>query len=168
VLGIDPGLDRTGYAIVEWPARSVLDAGLIRSSPALPLGRRLAELEQGIEEVLAEHELQLVAVEDLYAHYAHPRTAILMGHARGVMLLAAARHRIEVISLSATQIKKTLTGSGHAGKPQVQRAIAASLRLSRIPEPADVADAMAAALCAGLVASDARLGRSSRAGARLA
>ncbi|MFQ5429305.1 MAG: crossover junction endodeoxyribonuclease RuvC [Phycisphaerae bacterium] len=148
ILGVDPGLDRTGYAVIEMPGRKVLDAGLIRSTETGPLAERLADIDAGLAEVLREHAVDLVAVEDLYAHYKHPRTAILMGHARGVILLAAARRKIDVMSLPATRIKKALTGNGHASKVQMQRAILATLRLSTLPEPADVADALAVALCA--------------------
>jgi crossover junction endodeoxyribonuclease RuvC len=145
VLGIDPGLERTGYAVIEALGGKVRDAGLVRTTVSRPLAARLTELAEGMEEVLSEHPVKLLAVEDLFAHYKHPRTAILMGHARGVVLLAAARRGIEVISVPATRIKKALTGNGHASKVQVQRAIMATLGLNRIPEPSDVADALAIA-----------------------
>ncbi len=150
VLGIDPGLDRTGYAVIESTAPRVLDAGLVRSSTKLPLAARLREIETGLDEVLSEHRVDLVAVEELYAHYKHPRTAILMGHARGVVLLVAARRGVEVVSLPATHVKRTLTGNGHAGKAQMQRAILSTLRLNVIPDPPDVADALAVAWCAAV------------------
>src|SRR5207237_2576500 len=89
----------------------------------------------------------VLAVEQLYAHYQHPRTAILMGHARGTILLAAAQRGLEVVSYNATRIKKTITGSGRASKEQMQRTIQRELGLAQVPEPADVADALAAALC---------------------
>jgi len=88
-----------------------------------------------------------MALEQLYSHYEHPRTSILMGHARGVICLAAAKANIEVINYSATQIKKVLTGNGRAPKSQMQAAIQRELRLAKLPEPADVADALAIALC---------------------
>jgi crossover junction endodeoxyribonuclease RuvC len=86
-------------------------------------------------------------MEQLYAHYEHPRTAILMAHARGVLFLAASLHGLPVVSYSATQIKKTITGSGRAGKDQVQRTIQNELGLDKLPEPPDVADALAVGLC---------------------
>ena len=86
-------------------------------------------------------------MEGLYAHYKHPRTAILMGHARGVILQQSAAVGAKVRSFSATRIKKSLTGNGRAGKPQMQRAIQSMLGLPQIPEPPDVADAIAVALC---------------------
>ncbi len=148
VLGVDPGLERTGYAVLDIGTDKVIDAGLIRTDTDQPLAVRLREIDAGIREVLADYAVSLVAVEDLYAHYKHPRTAILMGHARGVVLLAAAAKRIDVMSLAATRVKKALTGNGHASKVQMQRAIMTRLGLAHVPEPNDVADAMAVALCA--------------------
>ncbi len=145
VAGIDPGLERTGYAVIETPQHRIADAGIVTSTTTKPLSDRLFEIAEGIAEVFVGHEIHLLVVEDLFAHYKHPRTAILMGHARGVLLLAAARHNVEVVSVAATKIKKALTGNGHATKLQMQRAIMATLGLDRIPEPADVADALAIA-----------------------
>jgi crossover junction endodeoxyribonuclease RuvC len=148
ILGIDPGLDRTGYAVLETNPIRIVEAGVIRSDTAAALPARLVEIEAGLVDIIREHTLDLVAVETLYAHYKHPRTAILMGHARGVILLAAARAGIDVMSIPATRIKKSLTGNGHASKVQMQKAVAQALRLAEPPEPADVADALAIALCA--------------------
>jgi crossover junction endodeoxyribonuclease RuvC len=86
-------------------------------------------------------------VEQIFAHYQHPRTAILMAHVRGVILLAAAQRGVTTHSLSATTIKKTITGSGRAPKTQMQRVVQQELRLAKLPEPPDVADALAVALC---------------------
>jgi crossover junction endodeoxyribonuclease RuvC len=94
----------------------------------------------------------------LYSHYAHPRTAILMGHARGVILQKSAAAGIEVKSYSATRIKKSLTGNGHASKEQMQRTIQTVLALPELPKPPDVADAMAAALCCANSLTSGRLG----------
>ena len=151
ILGIDPGLERTGYGVIETaPGGSVprvLEAGVIRTRPADDLAARLAEIHEGLAAVLAEFRPDAVAVEELYSHYAHPRTAILMGHARGVALAAAAQAGVPVASYAATHIKKALIGSGHASKEQVQRAIQSLFRMKAAPEPPDVADALAAALC---------------------
>jgi crossover junction endodeoxyribonuclease RuvC len=100
-----------------------------------------------MESLLKSFKPDVVAVEELYSHYAHPKTAILMGHARGVILQRCAQAAIEVRSFSATRIKKSITGNGRASKEQVQRTIQTILSLSKLPEPADVADAVAAALC---------------------
>jgi crossover junction endodeoxyribonuclease RuvC len=152
ILGIDPGLRVTGYAVVE-PGRDgprVVEAGVIRSAETrlLPdLARRLRALYDGVCEVVEQFVPGVMAIEQLYAHYQHPRTAIFMGHARGVVLLAAAQAGTPVASYNATRIKKTITGSGRAPKDQVQRAIQRELNLPRLPEPHDVADALAVALC---------------------
>jgi len=105
----------------------------------------------GIDEVLEEYRVQLVGVEQIYAHYARPRTAILMAHARGVILLEAARHGCEVIHLPATTIKKHMTGHGRATKEQIQRAVIMTLGVDKPLEPPDVADALAVAMCASVV-----------------
>lgn len=151
VLGIDPGLERTGYAVLcEAPGSTqvcLVEAGLIRLSPRQSLERRLADLQESLEMLLQTHRPTLLACEELYAHYKHPRTAILMGHARGVILAATARQGLQVASIAATHVKKVLTGSGHAAKHQVQFAVAALLGLRQVPEPPDVADAIAIALC---------------------
>jgi crossover junction endodeoxyribonuclease RuvC len=152
VLGIDPGLQVTGYAIIEArsPGPHVCEAGIVRTTEGrktTDLAPRLRSLYTGIVEIVEQYRPQSMAIEQLYAHYEHPRTAILMAHARGVIFLAAAQSDIPVVSYAATQIKKTITGHGRATKEQVQRAIQAELGLPRLPEPNDVADALAATLC---------------------
>ena len=150
VVGVDPGLNVTGYAVVEPSPRGpyVLEAGVIRPRcPRGTLGERLAWIHQGILEVLEQHTPGSFALEQLHSHVRHPRTAILMAHARGAIVLAAAQRGIPVVSYAATRIKKTLTGSGRAPKEQIQHAIKTELGLDRIPEPHDVADACAVALC---------------------
>lgn len=150
VLGIDPGLDTTGYGVLQPAAGGprLIEAGVVRGGPSSqPLAERLAEIHRGVAEVLAAVRPAAMALEQLYSHYAHPRTSILMGHARGVICLAAAEAGIPVISYSATQIKRILTGNGRAPKSQVQQAIQRELRLANLPEPPDVADALAIALC---------------------
>ncbi|GIW97230.1 MAG: crossover junction endodeoxyribonuclease RuvC [Pirellulaceae bacterium] len=148
ILGIDPALGTTGYGVVltDGSTPQVLDAGIIRCRRDLPLEQRLQELYEGVLELVSEHQPDCLAVEQLYTHYSRPTTAILMGHARGVILLTAARNRIPVHSYAATQIKKMLTGNGRASKSQMQFAVQYQLGLPRLPEPADVADALAIAL----------------------
>jgi crossover junction endodeoxyribonuclease RuvC len=152
ILGIDPGLQVTGYAVVELAPQGpqVCEAGVIRTTegrtPA-DMAPRLCTLYDGLVEVLQQFQPQVVAVEQLYSHYEHPRTAILMGHARGVVFLAAGQKQLPIVSYNATSIKKTITGNGRASKEQVQRTIQRELNLKSVPEPPDVADALAAALC---------------------
>jgi crossover junction endodeoxyribonuclease RuvC len=149
VLGIDPGLNTTGYAVLEVAVRGpkVCEAGVIRGRTRTSLAARVAEIFEGVAEVIASLSPCCMSLEDLYSHYKRPRTSILMGHARGVICLAAAQAGIPVVSYSATRIKKTLTGAGRASKSQMQRAVARELGLTAVPEPHDVADALAAALC---------------------
>jgi crossover junction endodeoxyribonuclease RuvC len=152
ILGIDPGLQVTGYAVLEMRAGTprVCEAGVIRSAEGretTDLAQRVRHLYDGIVEVVEQLKPGVVVVEQLFAHYEHPRTAILMAHARGVMFLAAAQRGLPVISYNATRIKKTITGNGRASKEQVQRTIQRELGLACLPEPPDVADALAAALC---------------------
>lgn len=149
ILGVDPGLNVTGYAVLEIAPAGIqlCEAGVIRGAQRGPLASRLQRIHQGIVEVIAGLRPEVMAVEELYSHYRRPRTAILMGHARGVLCLAAAQAGLPVVHYSATQIKKVLTGSGRAPKRQVQRAVQQELHLARLPEPPDVADALAIALC---------------------
>lgn len=149
ILGIDPGLNVTGYGVLEASAGRLrlCEAGVIRGRSARSLPARVNEIHRGLSDVLSTFRPDVMALEELYSHYQRPRTAILMGHARGVICLAAAQVGIAVVSYSATQIKKTLTGSGRAGKDQIQRAVRFELALAELPQPADVADALALALC---------------------
>ncbi|MHC5109322.1 MAG: crossover junction endodeoxyribonuclease RuvC [Planctomycetota bacterium] len=149
VCGIDPGIGTTGYAVIRSGAGgvAVLDAGVCRFDASLPLPMRLRGVHEDIGSILAEHRPSVVAVEQLFSHYKHPQTAIIMGHARGVILLAAADLDCEVRSYSATRIKRSLTGNGRASKSQIQQAVQVDLGLASIPEPHDMADAMAIALC---------------------
>jgi crossover junction endodeoxyribonuclease RuvC len=149
ILGIDPGLQVCGYACVETDGgqEAVIEAGVLRTTHGLPLETRLDEIALDMETLLERLAPNVVAVEEIYSHYAHPRTAILMGHARGVILQKCARAHVEVKSFAATRIKKSITGHGRASKEQMQRTIQTILGLPELPSPPDVADAMAAALC---------------------
>ena len=152
ILGIDPGLRLTGYGVIDWrPVRPPLvDGGVIRLTLKTPLADRLVELERELEALLDEHKPEVCAVELLYSHYNHPRTAILMGHARGVVLLAARRRGLQVEQFAANRIKQSVTGHGHASKTQMQRAVQSQWNLPALPDPPDVADALAVAFCCGL------------------
>lgn len=149
ILGIDPGLNITGYGVIEPDgARAKLcEAGVIRTTPKTDFAARVREVYEGVAEVVEQFKPSVMVVEQLYAHYAHPRTAILMGHARGAIFLAAALRDVPVLSYAATRIKRTITGHGRAPKEQVQRTIQQELGLLTPPEPLDVADALAGALC---------------------
>ena len=148
ILGIDPGLHITGYGLLRADTRGcrLEEAGVVRGPSRGSLAERICQIHRGICEVLDGCGPAIVALEQLYSHYQRPRTAILMGHARGVLCLAANKHGIPVADYAATQIKKILTGSGRASKTQMQLSICTQLGLAQPPEPADVADALAGAL----------------------
>ncbi len=149
ILGIDPGLQVCGYAVVEAKLLDIrlIEAGVFRTDGKAELAERLNQIADDIEQVLKTHQPDTVAVEQLYSHYNHPRTAILMGHARGVIFQKAAASGASVRDFAATRIKKSLTGNGRATKSQMQLSIQSVLGLPEPPEPADVADAIAIALC---------------------
>ncbi|MBU0982602.1 MAG: crossover junction endodeoxyribonuclease RuvC [candidate division Zixibacteria bacterium] len=154
VLGIDPGLYITGYGIVDEDKGKIklVEAGVIRTIRSLSTGDRLADIARELEGIIAQFKPEIVSIEELYSHYAHPKTAIIMGHARGIVFLKAAEAGIEVVPYAATRIKKSLTGNGRASKAQMQQMIQSTLALKNIPEPADAADALAIALCHALSA----------------
>lgn len=149
VLGVDPGLNRTGYAILERSARGPVlrEGGVIRSTASLTLAERVLEIGRELREVISEFQPQVLALEQLFSTPQFPRTAILMAHARGAILYAAADAGIPVVDYAPRQVKRLLTGSGKASKEQVQHAISQELGLDHILEPNDVADAFAVALC---------------------
>lgn len=149
ILGVDPGLHITGYGVITCESGLVqlTEAGVVRGSSSSTLAQRVHAIHEGVREVIQSLQPDVLALEELYSHYQRPRTAILMGHARGVICLAAAQMQIPVQGYAATQVKKILTGSGRAPKIQVQEAIQRELRLDQIPEPPDVSDALAIAMC---------------------
>ncbi len=149
ILGIDPGLNISGYGLITFANNQpcLIEAGVVRSTRSHSLERRIRSIYEGITEVIQTTSPDIVAVEQLFTHYDRPSTAILMGHARGVLLLAAANAGLEVTSWRPTQVKKVLTGNGRAPKAQVQLSAARLLNLPDIPDPPDVADALAIAMC---------------------
>ncbi len=151
VLGIDPGLNLTGYGVIECRVNDVklLEAGVIRlpRSNGNNLSVRLESLFSELREVIDDFRPQTMCLEEVYSHADFPRTAVLMGHARGVICLAARLARIPVHSFSAKRIKQTVTGNGNASKQQVQRCVQQFFHLGEPPNPPDVADALAAAMC---------------------
>ncbi|HLJ66739.1 MAG TPA: crossover junction endodeoxyribonuclease RuvC [Chloroflexota bacterium] len=149
-LGVDPGLVITGYGVLEQQGSRIrlLEAGTIDAGNAqIPLPERLRRLYDELSSIIAQHQPDSMALEQLYSHYAHPRTAILMGHARGVICLAAGTHDIPLFHYGATQVKSALTGNGRASKEQIQQMVRRTFGLVATPNPPDVADAVAIALC---------------------
>lgn len=152
LLGIDPGLGLTGYGCVELldgdPEPRLVEAGVFRLKPRAPMAFRLAQLYDDLSGLLGELRPDRMIVEQLFSHYRHARTAILMGHTRGVILLAGQQHGVTLDELAATEVKRAVAGNGHATKQQMQLAVMAQCGLSEVPEPPDVADAIAIAICA--------------------
>ena len=151
ILGIDPGLHLTGYGVVEFRGMTpkLIDGGVLRFNAKQSISARLVELEKELSALINEAKPDRVAVEKIYSHYAHPQTAVLMGHARGVILLCVERAKLQLVELPANSVKKNLTGNGHASKGQMQRSVQGLFKLKELPEPPDVADAIAIALCGG-------------------
>ena len=145
----------TGFACVEGAGGDepkLIEAGVFRlgggSRAAGSLSDRLVELDGDLRELLDRTSPDLVAVEGLFAHYKHPATAITMGHARGVILLAVHRAGVRLVEYKPNEVKKSVTGYGHASKEQIQLAVKELYRLAELPSPADMADAIAIATCA--------------------
>lgn len=160
ILGVDPGLRITGYgAIVGDPPR-VLEAGIITPPTAAPLEQRLHALHEQMLEVIAATQPDVIVVEELWGSHKNPATAILMGHARGVLYLAAREHGVAVCPLAHSMVKRALTGNGAAGKEQVKRMVMQRLHLTKAPRPDDVSDALALALAhANVEQADLRMAR---------
>ncbi|RLT20068.1 MAG: crossover junction endodeoxyribonuclease RuvC [Planctomycetota bacterium] len=148
-LGIDPGLNRTGYALIERTSRGpfLREGGVIQSTKTLSLHQRVHEIGCGLREVLAELKPEIVAIEQVFSSALNVKSSLLLAHARGAILMTIADAGIPVIHYTPAEVKRLLTGSGKAPKDQMQLAVQAALRLTKLPEPHDVADASAVALC---------------------
>ena len=149
VVGFDPGLRITGFGVIELngSAYNVIQAGVIRVPASQEMASRLREIYSGVRQVLEETNPSEVAIKELYSNYKHPRTAILMGHARGMIFLAAAERKVPVRSYAAKKIKRTFDRQRvRVQTPDAARNPVAALP-GRMPEPPDVADALAVALC---------------------
>ena len=150
VLGIDPGTATVGFGVVERLATAgravrLVECGVFRTKAREPLTRRLEVIYAGLVELLDRHRPDVLAVEDIF-YATNVRTTVVLGHARGVILLAGAQAGIAVAEYSPALIKKTVVGRGAALKPQVGFMVAKILQLRSAPTPADAADAVAVAL----------------------
>jgi crossover junction endodeoxyribonuclease RuvC len=148
VFGVDPGLTATGYAVLDIGSGVPLvrAAGCARTTASLPLEERLLQLHTAVAGVLAEWKPGVTVLEGLYADYKFPRTAIVMGHARGAICLAAAQHGARILEVSPAEVKSALTGSGRASKEQIQHAVTRMLHLTSPPKNEHICDALALAL----------------------
>lgn len=153
VIGIDPGTAATGYGVVVadgGPPR-LLECGVIRTPATAPLAERLADIFEGVTDVITRHTPDAMAVESIF-FARNVRTTVVLGHARGVILLAGQRAGLPVHEYAPAVIKKTVVGRGAATKAQVQFMVARLLRLKSAPQPADAADGVACALTCVLAA----------------
>jgi crossover junction endodeoxyribonuclease RuvC len=153
VLGIDPGTAITGYGIVRKDGRNPLtlvECGVIRTKPRDALPQRLAEIHDGVVELIRRHKPNVLAIEDVF-YARNVRTTVVLGHARGVILLAAAQASLEIHEYPPSEIKKAVAGTGAATKLQIQFMVTRLLRLKSAPQPSDAADGVAAALAFALM-----------------
>jgi len=152
ILGIDPGTAVTGYGVVRKDARNSLtlvECGVIRTKPRDALAQRLREIHEGISELMRRHQPTVLSIEDIF-YARNVRTTVVLGHARGVILLAGAQAGLEIHEYPPAEIKKAVAGTGAATKVQVQFMVARLLRLKSAPQPSDAADGVAAALAFAL------------------
>ncbi len=148
IMGIDPGTAITGYGIIAYNGNGfkAVDYGCIRTSAKLSLSQRLQELYRGIDGILAEYCPEAYAVEQLFFNK-NTRTALAVGQARGVLVLAAAMRGIPVYEYTPLQVKQAVAGYGRAHKSQIQQLVKTFLNLDTVPKPDDVADALAIGIC---------------------
>jgi crossover junction endodeoxyribonuclease RuvC len=162
ILGVDPGLRVTGYGAIDCGGSGarLLEAGIIAPDVSAPLERRLGVLHAELCAIISATAPDVMVVEELWSAYKNPATAVLMGHARGVIYLAAHAAGVAVRHLGHSHVKRALTGSGAARKEQVKRMVMLQLALSIAPEPDDVSDALALALAlANVERTERRLDR---------
>jgi crossover junction endodeoxyribonuclease RuvC len=149
VLGIDPGTATTGYGVVgETPAGDfvLVACGVIRTSPTQPMPARLLEIYTDLRALIAELGPEELAIEKLFFGR-NVTTALTVGQARGVALLAAAQSGLKIIEYTPAEVKQAITGYGSAEKRQIQEMVQRILELAELPRPDDAADAVAIALC---------------------
>ena len=147
ILGIDPGSRATGYGVIDCQGHALtfVTCGVIRTSEKKPFPERLEEIYDGIREVIAAHKPQLAGIEDIFTAI-NPRSALRLGHARGVLILAARQHGLLLEEYSPTVVKQAVAGYGQAPKEQVQHMVRVLLKLVASPSQ-DAADALAVAIC---------------------
>ncbi|MBC8309258.1 MAG: crossover junction endodeoxyribonuclease RuvC [Phycisphaerales bacterium] len=152
VLGIDPGLRIAGYGCIDYKHSNsnplVVEAGAITLDTKQTISFRLAQLYHDIQEIIVELKPDLLAVETVFTHKQQVATATILGHARGVILLAGVNASLPLSEITPAEIKKSVSGNGRATKSQIQQAVKNTLQLKTIPEPPDVADALAIAITA--------------------
>ncbi len=149
IIGIDPGLQVTGYGVIDYERgrHALVEGGIIETDPKAGLPARLAALYRGLDTVVRQTQPDVAVVEQLYSKYSHPQTALLMAHARGATLLALSHRSVEMVSYTASMVKRALVGHGRASKRQVAGMVAQMLGVSLDDISDHVSDALALALC---------------------
>jgi crossover junction endodeoxyribonuclease RuvC len=148
ILGIDPGIADTGFGLIEKGAGGkliYLACGSIKTKAGLPMAERLEILNNQLEEIIKKYQPKLAAVEELFFQN-NAKTAIIVGEARGVILLTCRKNKVPIVELTPLQVKQTIAGFGRADKRQVQKMVKLLLNLKEIPKPDDAADALAIAI----------------------
>lgn len=148
IIGIDPGLKATGYGVIDYHNRTVklVETGTIEPKQKDQIQNRLLKIHTLLTEVLTQHQPQVLVLEKLYAHYKHPATASIIGHARGVVCLTCAEKEIELAEYSVKRIRKAVVGNGNASKEQTRRIVAHLLKIDESKLTLDASDALALAL----------------------
>lgn len=151
ILGVDPGLKATGYGVIEIgqaPNRAVrlLETGTIEPAASCSLPEKVSKIYKNLDALILEHSPEVMILEKLYAHYKHPTTACILGHARGVICLVCAQHRIKLVEESVKRIRKALVGNGSASKEQTRGVVAHILKFDPQKITLDASDALALAL----------------------
>jgi crossover junction endodeoxyribonuclease RuvC len=150
ILGIDPGIAILGYGVIRYEANkfTVIDYGAITTEAGTPMSRRLTLIYDGLIDLIAKYKPDVFAAEELFFNK-NIKTALTVGHARGVAVLAASKSGVPVYEYTPLQVKQAVVGYGRAEKKQIQQMVKILLNLREIPKPDDVADALAVALCHG-------------------
>ena len=148
ILGVDPGSQRTGYGCIdtEGNRHHVVDCGAVTVPPRIPLAEKLLVVHRGLAELLARHRPDVVALEDLF-YARNVRSALVLGHVRGALMLAAAAAGVTICEYTPAEVKQAVVGYGRAEKRQVQQMVALLLGMEQPPTPLDVSDALAVAVC---------------------
>lgn len=148
ILGVDPGTVRTGYGVIDEINGSLgfLESGVIRTSPTHSIPRRLKRIYSGLQGVIEQYRPDVISIENIFLAH-NPRSALKLGHARGVAILAAVNRDLDVYEYTPAEVKKTIVGFGRADKSQVQQMVKRLLSLSDSPLSLDASDALALAIC---------------------
>lgn len=147
ILGIDPGTATTGYGLIKGPKKiKYLAHGVIKTPVGMPMGERLLLLRRQLRQVIVAHKPTTVVVEQLFFGR-NAKTAMMVGQARGVILMTASETKLPIFEYQGLWVKRKLSGDGHASKKMIQQVVRKTLGLYRLPKPDDAADALALAIC---------------------